>query len=41
MFIHHARGYAITELGEEVLLTAQKTEELLDDLVGRASVEKA
>ena len=41
VFTHQAGGYALTELGEEVLLTAQKTEELLDDLVGRASVEKA
>lgn len=36
LFIRHARGYALTELGEDVLRVAQKTEELVDDLAGRA-----
>ncbi len=41
IFIRHARGYTLTELGEEVLRTAQKTEELMNDLAGRAKVENA
>lgn len=36
IFIRHARGYSLTELGEDVLRVAQKTEELVDDLAGRA-----
>jgi len=36
VFIRHARGYELTELGKEVLRTAQKTEQLLDDLSGLA-----
>ncbi len=36
IFIRHARGYTLTELGEAVLRVAQKTEELMDDLSGRA-----
>ena len=36
IFIRHARGYALTELGEDVLRVAQKTEQLIDDLAGRA-----
>lgn len=35
IFIRHARGYALTEIGKEVLRVAQKTEELIDDLAGR------
>ena len=35
IFIRHARGYALTELGEDVLRVAQKTEQLFDDLAGR------
>lgn len=41
IFIRHARGYALTELGEDVLRVAQKTEELTDDLAGRAKGAKA
>jgi DNA-binding transcriptional LysR family regulator len=40
VFIRHARGYELTELGKEALRTAQATERLLDDLVGLAAVEK-
>jgi DNA-binding transcriptional LysR family regulator len=40
LFIRHARGYALTELGEDVLRVAQKTEELTDDLAGRAKGAK-
>lgn len=36
IFIRHARGYALSELGEDVLRVAQKTEELINDLAGRA-----
>lgn len=35
LFIRHARGYTPTELGEEVLRVAQKTEDLISDLAGR------
>lgn len=35
IFIRHARGYTLTEIGEDVLRVAQKTEELIDDLAGR------
>lgn len=35
VFIRHARGYALTELGQDVLRVAQKTDELIDDLSGR------
>lgn len=41
LFIRHARGYALTELGEDVLRVAQKTEELIDDMAGRANGAKA
>ena len=34
IFIRHARGYTLTELGEDVLRVAQKTEELIEDLSG-------
>ena len=40
VFIRHARGYELTELGKEVLRTAQKTEQLLDDLAGLAMVKQ-
>lgn len=40
LFIRHARGYALTELGEDVLRVAKKTEELIDDLAGRAQGAK-
>lgn len=36
VFIRHARGYTLTELGEDVLRVAQKTDELIEDLSGRA-----
>lgn len=35
IFIRHARGYALTEIGQDLLRVAQKTEELIDDLAGR------
>jgi DNA-binding transcriptional LysR family regulator len=41
IFVRHARGYALTELGEDVLRVARKTEELIDDLAGRVQGEKA
>ena len=41
IFIRHARGYALTELGEDVLRVARKTEELIDDLAGRIKGGKA
>lgn len=36
IFLRHARGYSLTELGEDVLRVAQKTEELIDDMARRA-----
>ncbi|PRY26854.1 DNA-binding transcriptional LysR family regulator [Aliiruegeria haliotis] len=36
IFIRHARGYALTDLGEDMLQVAQKTEELTNDLANRA-----
>ena len=41
IFIRHARGYTLTELGEDVLRVARKTEELIDDLAGRINSSKA
>lgn len=35
VFIRHARGYTLTEVGRDVLRVAQKTEELIEDLAGR------
>jgi DNA-binding transcriptional LysR family regulator len=35
IFIRHARGYTLTDVGEDVLRVAQKTESLIDDLAGR------
>lgn len=35
IFIRHARGYTLTDIGHDVLRVAQKTEELIDDLAGR------
>lgn len=35
IFIRHARGYALTDVGYEVLRVAQKTDELIEDLAGR------
>jgi DNA-binding transcriptional LysR family regulator len=34
IFIRHARDYALTEIGEDVLRVVQKTESLIDDLAG-------
>jgi DNA-binding transcriptional LysR family regulator len=34
IFIRRARGYALTEIGEDVLRVVQKTESLIDDLAG-------
>lgn len=36
VFLRHPKGYALTELGEELLKVAQKTEEVFEDLVCRA-----
>lgn len=35
IFIRHARGYALTDVGHDVLRVAQKTDELIEDLAGR------
>jgi len=39
IFIRHARGYTLTELGEDTLRVAQKIEDLTDDLAARARDE--
>ncbi len=36
IFIRNLKGYTLTELGEELLKVARKTDELFDDLLGRA-----
>jgi DNA-binding transcriptional LysR family regulator len=36
IFIRNAKGYALTEIGEELLRIAQKTEEMFGDFSGRA-----
>lgn len=36
IFIRNSKGYALTELGDDLLQVAQKTDELFDDLLGRA-----
>ena len=36
IFIRNPKGYALTELGEDLLKVAQKADELFEDLVGRA-----
>lgn len=36
VFIRHARGYALTDVGADLLRVAGKTEELVNDLAGRA-----
>lgn len=41
IFIRHARGYALTDIGQDVLRVAQKTEELIDDLAGRVQGGKS
>ncbi len=35
IFIRHARGYALTDVGQDMLRVAQKTDELIEDLAGR------
>lgn len=35
IFIRNPKGYTLTELGEDLLKVAQKTDELFEDLVGR------
>ncbi|MEL6126732.1 MAG: LysR family transcriptional regulator, partial [Pseudomonadota bacterium] len=35
IFLRHAQGYTLTEVGHQVLRVAQKTKELTDDLSGR------
>ena len=37
VFIRHARGYTLTELGREVLQVAERTTEMLDNLTGRVN----
>lgn len=41
IFIRHARGYALTDVGEDMLRVAEKTESLIDDLAGRVQGGKA
>lgn len=41
IFIRHKRGYTLTDVGQEVLQVAQKTEDLITDLSGRISNENA
>ena len=36
IFIRNPKGYALTELGEDLLKVAQKSDELFEDLLGRA-----
>ncbi len=35
IFSRHARGYTLTDVGQDVLRVAQKTDELIEDLAGR------
>ncbi|MFQ1702342.1 LysR family transcriptional regulator [Loktanella agnita] len=35
IFIRHARGYSLTEVGQDVLRVGQKAEDLIEDLTGR------
>ncbi|MEM9428570.1 MAG: LysR family transcriptional regulator [Pseudomonadota bacterium] len=41
IFIRHAQGYALTEVGEDVLRVAQKTTELIGGLANRARSRQA
>ncbi|ASJ74027.1 LysR family transcriptional regulator [Granulosicoccus antarcticus] len=41
IFIRHSRGYTLTEIGEQVLRAAQKTEELINDMAGRVRSGKS
>lgn len=36
IFLRHPKGYTLTEFGNELLKVAQKADELIEDLVGRA-----
>lgn len=36
IFMRHAKGYTLTDLGKEVLHAARTTEQIIDDLVGRS-----
>jgi DNA-binding transcriptional LysR family regulator len=40
IFIRNPKGYTLTELGEELLKVARKTDELFEDLAGRAKGRK-
>lgn len=35
VFLRHARGYTLTEAGQDVLRVAQKADEMIEDLAGR------
>ncbi|MGH1414436.1 MAG: LysR family transcriptional regulator [Pelagimonas sp.] len=35
IFIRHARGYSLTEVGQDILRVAQKADEMIEDLAGR------
>ncbi|WP_310620452.1 LysR family transcriptional regulator [Flexibacterium corallicola] len=39
IFIRNPKGYTLTELGEELLKVAQKTDQLFEDLVNRAKTQ--
>ena len=41
IFLRHAHGYTLTEIGEEVLRVAQTTQGLLDVLTGRVQAKQA
>jgi len=41
IFLRHARGYALTEVGQDVLRVAQKAEEMIEDLAGRVQGGRA
>jgi len=41
IFLRHARGYALTEVGHDVLRVAKKADELIEDLAGRVLGAKA
>ncbi|SIT76367.1 DNA-binding transcriptional regulator, LysR family [Yoonia rosea] len=41
IFLRHARGYTLTEAGEDVLRVAQKADEMIQDLAGRVKGGKS
>lgn len=41
VFIRHGRGYTLTDVGQDVLRVAQKTEELIEDLAGSVNGRQA